>query len=101
MLPVVLVLLVCAKINSKGGILLCARALAGLVMVVDNVFYKKSGKKIIFVFWLIFFFTQVYLMNSSAYLQRGSEVYQICDMTKGKEVILQRQLFISIFQLSR
>lgn len=127
-LPVVLVFLVCAKINIKGGILLCVGVLAGLViasvapnmgeyngryyggilvplflvlvMVADNVFYKKSGKKIIFVFWLIFSFAQVYLMNSSAYLQRGSEVYQICDMTKGKEVILQRQLFISIFQLS-
>lgn len=128
LLPVVLVFLICAKINTKGIILLCAGVAAGLViaciapnmgeyngryyggilvplflvsvMVIDNLFHNKAGGKIVFGLWLLFSVSQVYLMSSSSYLQRDSEVYKICAVTKGKEVILQRQLFISIFQLA-
>jgi hypothetical protein len=54
----------------------------------------------VFGLWLLFSSFSLSQMMHSSYLQRDSEVEKICEITKGKEVILQRQLFVSIFQLA-
>lgn len=127
-LPFVLVLLVYAKIGVKGRILFCSGIFSGLViasvapnmgefngryyggilvplflvmaMVADNLFKKKINSKMVFGLWLLFSSFSLSQMMHSSYLQRDSEVSKICEITEGKEVILQRQLFVSIFQLA-
>lgn len=127
-LPVVLVFLICAKLNVKGYILLFAGGVSGfiiailapnmgefngryyggvlvplflvLAMVADNLFKKKINGKTVFGLWLLFSLFTVYQMRLSSYLQRDSEVSEICEITAGKKVILQRQLFMSVFQLA-
>jgi len=127
-LPFVLVFLICAKLNLKGGILLFGGGIAGLIIALlapnmgefngryyggimvplflvmaiaaDNLFKKKINGKIVFVTWVLFSSFSLSQMMQSPYLQRDSEVKQICEITKGKSVVLQRQLFVSIFQLA-
>ena len=127
-LPFVLAFLIFAKIGLKGKIFLCAGVLSGVVIAivapnmgnfngryyagilvplflvlaiaVNHLFGKYLSGKIVFAIWLLFFSFEVYQVNASPYLERDSEVSKICEITDGKEVVLQRQLFMSIFQLA-